>query len=65
MVNVDTPPRLVSPPLASSAKLVVRPPKLPLIRPDGHIAARAPFARAGAITTCLEAPLRIGRVSAA
>lgn len=32
----------------------VRPPELLLVRPDGHIAARAPLARAGAIDECLE-----------
>lgn len=43
----------------------VRGPELLLIRPDGHIAARAPLARAGAIAVCLDALLRTGKATSA
>ena len=43
----------------------VRGPELLLVRPDGHIAARAPLARAGAIAACLEALLRTGLAASA
>ncbi|MBL8969388.1 MAG: hypothetical protein JNK56_02350 [Myxococcales bacterium] len=42
-----------------------RGPELLLVRPDGHIAARAPLTRAGAIGACIEQLLRTGHVTAA
>ncbi len=41
----------------------VRAPELLLVRPDGHIAARAPLARAAAIDECLERLLGVSAAS--
>ncbi len=46
-------------------RYAVRGPELLLVRPDGHIAARAPLTRAGAIGACIEQLLRTGHVTAA